>query len=652
MKCQNCGTVNARDAKFCEKCGNALATEKNIVCPHCGHKNKSTAKHCVECGTSLVQPEQEAEKSSQTPERIATSKKKISPLIWVLGGFLGAILLCLAIFLFGLIKLPEPPQPGTSALPQFIVSAWTSAYTFQTTGSFSLASADISGKYVEALFNCDEKKQSPIYASTGVRIHDYITWWAGTQGQVQDFQKYTKFDVSIDGAKAAFQGPFQYEIKQNAQQNAFGTPVLVVLGSLPAGTHHIRTEITWSQKIYDGEDYFGPGSANEKLTGNCTLVINQPASGVNKAEQQQAQVPNAIPAAQAGGCERNVTKAVCEADGGTWSGLNNEVFGEKYCICKNDPKDPAQRDKNWCNSQGGTWVDLFNQCSFMNQCAKYTDQNACTANNGNWYDPGKYCWCVPFDKNTWDTCRLDPSLKVDSMIYDSTTDHFKIDISQSGTPFPPGSDFDIKVTKNSQQVGVLGCKATTQNKLSCEQDALPEFKQNWPGATLNICRDVYCCVNVGPALIQTQSGNLFGLAGNCPPASSITSENMQWQKGKILLDVVNPDGWPGSANPYQAILNIGVTKWTDLKCFISSTDGKVLKCTGWGTYKTGGVSLSMDFEKNGEKCSLSGVPVKLWNRCSTPGYGYCPYIDKCCPSDSLCCPKGCYPKSSYSKCPS
>jgi class 3 adenylate cyclase/predicted ATPase len=48
--CQNCGTENPVEARFCMSCGNAL----EAVCPSCGTAAPPQAKFCMACGTSLA----------------------------------------------------------------------------------------------------------------------------------------------------------------------------------------------------------------------------------------------------------------------------------------------------------------------------------------------------------------------------------------------------------------------------------------------------------------------------------------------------------------------------------------------------------------------------------------------------------------------
>ena len=49
-RCQKCGADNDADAKFCDRCGAALA---KTACPGCGEVNDSDAKFCDNCGREL-----------------------------------------------------------------------------------------------------------------------------------------------------------------------------------------------------------------------------------------------------------------------------------------------------------------------------------------------------------------------------------------------------------------------------------------------------------------------------------------------------------------------------------------------------------------------------------------------------------------------
>lgn len=52
-KCNKCGTVNSKDAIFCENCGNKLSESKKVVCQNCGFSNSVEASFCENCGSKL-----------------------------------------------------------------------------------------------------------------------------------------------------------------------------------------------------------------------------------------------------------------------------------------------------------------------------------------------------------------------------------------------------------------------------------------------------------------------------------------------------------------------------------------------------------------------------------------------------------------------
>jgi hypothetical protein len=405
MKCSNCGTDNLKRAKFCEKCGQSLAPGN--ICPKCGHKNKPTAVHCIECGTNLTQPAT-AKLIQETPEikkdDSAKPKRAISPLVWVLGGVLGVVILVLAGILMGLIKIPSPPKPETSILPEFVVSAWKGAYDLQATNPAITSTAstgqviqESQSKYVRALFNCDEKGKSPVYATTTDKIQDYIGWTAATQTQSADFLRYMHFTVTVNDNPANYQGPFSNEIILDQQKSIYYSSPLVTLPALAAGTHHIRTEITWMQKIYDGEGYYGPGTSNAKLVGNCTVIV----APADTADGQKA-VNDNVNRVVVKACTPFVNKPDCDARNGNWT--VNPFTNEEFCTC--DANNPKQE----CINNNGAWFEKKQHCTYQKEnwaiCAPFQTKDICESMDQTWQVNEKtgeeYCVCD--DQNPRQEC--------------------------------------------------------------------------------------------------------------------------------------------------------------------------------------------------------------------------------------------------------
>lgn len=47
-RCGRCGAENDADARFCKRCGVAMAPA--LACPSCGHENDADARFCDHCG--------------------------------------------------------------------------------------------------------------------------------------------------------------------------------------------------------------------------------------------------------------------------------------------------------------------------------------------------------------------------------------------------------------------------------------------------------------------------------------------------------------------------------------------------------------------------------------------------------------------------
>ena len=71
MQCPNCSAVAREGAKFCVKCGTALAR----FCPSCGHGTGSDDLFCAQCGANL----ETSEPLTATRQTSAVTAPKLTP---------------------------------------------------------------------------------------------------------------------------------------------------------------------------------------------------------------------------------------------------------------------------------------------------------------------------------------------------------------------------------------------------------------------------------------------------------------------------------------------------------------------------------------------------------------------------------------------
>lgn len=84
MNCNQCGTENKHDAKFCSNCGQELhLTEpatKTASCFHCGFENDQRARFCANCGVELNQDHRLEQKHREFPQsRLKKKGRHIEP---------------------------------------------------------------------------------------------------------------------------------------------------------------------------------------------------------------------------------------------------------------------------------------------------------------------------------------------------------------------------------------------------------------------------------------------------------------------------------------------------------------------------------------------------------------------------------------------
>lgn len=215
-KCNKCGTVNSKDAIFCEDCGTkldeSLLTEKKKECKNCGYLNEENAAFCENCGSSLNENQQkdfedtpgedkqieENETSLKVPStkqrrpRKNTKTKEISIIV--------AAIIVVIIAIMGFVYLK-----GNKYI-QFIENNDRTTLKGNSSSSKESSSANSkkrsnSAKLSEETYNVKKNQQN--VDVTNLTVPQCLLWALSERysGQNADEQSWDKLKDSIDSAE-------------------------------------------------------------------------------------------------------------------------------------------------------------------------------------------------------------------------------------------------------------------------------------------------------------------------------------------------------------------------------------------------------------------------------------------------------------------
>lgn len=215
-KCNKCGTVNSKDAIFCENCGTkldeSLLTEKKKECKNCGYLNEENAAFCEDCGSSLNENQQkdfedtpgedkqieENETSLKVPStkqrrpRKNTKTKEISIVV--------AAIIVFIIAIMGFVYLK-----GNKYI-QFIENNDRTTLKGNSSSSKESSSANSkkrsnSAKLSEETYNAKKNQQN--VDVTNLTVPQCLLWALSERysGQNADEQSWDKLKDSIDSAE-------------------------------------------------------------------------------------------------------------------------------------------------------------------------------------------------------------------------------------------------------------------------------------------------------------------------------------------------------------------------------------------------------------------------------------------------------------------
>lgn len=290
MECPNCAKEVPASAKVCGYCGAKLPKPDKVVCAHCGKEIPASARVCGYCGTKQagvpaiapVAPMKEAAEPAAQASKLPRRPPRRLPR-WLLPAL--AVLACLILVgAFLLTRSKASPAPETPAQPT--IAAKTQAPVLVTPAADAPAQQPAGYYYVP--YNCTDET---VPADTHLRVR--YGWTASTAEQVLAYFLAAEHQVYVDGApvKPLKQG---FELPSETKEGYPNQRLWMDIGSLPSGAHEIKTVVNITQKVFDGQDWYGPGTDTPSFERVCALTVNEtsPAQACLKAVYISETIPD------------------------------------------------------------------------------------------------------------------------------------------------------------------------------------------------------------------------------------------------------------------------------------------------------------------------------------------------------------------------
>lgn len=127
------------------------------------------------------------------------------------------------------------------------------------------------GRRVEVLAYCRQKGVRPPAITTADSVFVEWSWFVSRPELMDQHVENATYEVRLDGELLEDWEQYAEEVKQES-----GVWIIYwyyPVGRLDPGEHQVSYRVTWDETITDGYANFGPGTARESETGDCTLTV-------------------------------------------------------------------------------------------------------------------------------------------------------------------------------------------------------------------------------------------------------------------------------------------------------------------------------------------------------------------------------------------
>jgi len=235
-----------------------------MKCPHCQKEVPDNAKVCGYCGTRLLESieplqkkrgktdkpeahEKKADPRKKTEERRKAEKKAPHS-----------------------DKVVEKTKPSRKQLPAWITPAVIGLAVFLAVAAYLFFFTSVfRGEQTYIPWQCERE-----YAHADDEIILYYTWTTLEKDQIAEYFNVADHRVSINDAPVKIKSEGFGRIEQD-EQGFFVQMYWMKLGKFQPGQYRIHTITNIREAVFDGWDWFGPGSDLPFFDRECLLFVEE-----------------------------------------------------------------------------------------------------------------------------------------------------------------------------------------------------------------------------------------------------------------------------------------------------------------------------------------------------------------------------------------
>lgn len=129
----------------------------------------------------------------------------------------------------------------------------------------------IPGNAVYVLANCDEFDRGRQTVTAGRPVVVYWGWVASTRQQIEEHVAHVNYEITLNDRPLG--NWRQATIRDMTEAGKPARYWYEWVGDLPVGTYRVGYRVTWDAPVNDGDEDFGPGTANSTVEFGCTFEV-------------------------------------------------------------------------------------------------------------------------------------------------------------------------------------------------------------------------------------------------------------------------------------------------------------------------------------------------------------------------------------------